>query len=90
VHQFGVPFDDASGDCLHDWLGVSREVFYDPSPIAIMPMGFFFAGSYAGSGKGKSGDLPPRYAPTWHHRLLAQLPNIQLICWSGNIRNVTI
>ena len=29
VHHTGVPFDDPSGIRLRDWLGVSREVFYD-------------------------------------------------------------
>jgi len=54
VHASGIPFDDASGDRLRQWLGVSRETFYDPERIAILPMGFCFPGS------GKSGDLPPR------------------------------
>ncbi len=54
VHESGVPFDDASGDRLREWLGVTREVFYDPEQIAILPMGFCFPGT------GRSGDLPPR------------------------------
>ena len=54
VHESGVPFDDASGNRLREWLGVAREVFYDPEQIAILPMGFCFPGS------GRSGDLPPR------------------------------
>lgn len=29
VHESGVPFADASGDRLREWLGVSREVFYN-------------------------------------------------------------
>ncbi|HBF48780.1 MAG TPA: IclR family transcriptional regulator, partial [Shewanella frigidimarina] len=60
VHLSGIPFDDASGDRLRLWLGVTKDVFYDAKQIAIMPMGFCYPGSYAGSGKGKSGDLPPR------------------------------
>ena len=47
-----MPFDDASGNRLREWLGVAREVFYDPEQIAILPMGFCFPGS------GRSGDLP--------------------------------
>ena len=39
VHESGVPFDDASGNRLREWLGVTREVFYDPEQIAILPMG---------------------------------------------------
>lgn len=74
VHESGVPFDDASGDRLRDWLGVSREVFYNPRQFAIVPMGFCFPGT------GKSGDLPPRpeCAETWRKRILAQLSNIEM------------
>jgi uracil-DNA glycosylase len=31
VHKSGAPFDDPSGNRLRDWLGISREVFYDPA-----------------------------------------------------------
>jgi len=74
VHQTGIPFNDASGDRLRDWMGIDREIFYDATRIAIVPMGFCFPGT------GKSGDLPPRKecAPAWRDQLLAQLPNIQL------------
>ena len=66
VHQSGVPFDDASGNRLREWLGVTSEVFYDPEKIAILPMGFCFPGT------GSSGDLPPRgeCADTWRELLL--------------------
>ncbi|RLV60755.1 uracil-DNA glycosylase family protein [Parashewanella curva] len=74
VQQTGIPFNDPSGDRLRRWLGVSREQFYDPNLFAIMPMGFCY------SGKGKSGDLPPRpeCADKWRESLLALLPNIEL------------
>jgi uracil-DNA glycosylase len=74
VHQSGIPFADASGDRLREWLGVSEEVFYDPHQIAILPMGFCYPGS------GKSGDLPPRpeCAATWRSRLLNVLTNLRL------------
>ncbi|KGJ88020.1 hypothetical protein ND16A_2573 [Thalassotalea sp. ND16A] len=74
VHESGVPFDDASGNRLREWLGVTREVFYDPEQIAILPMGFCFPGS------GKSGDLPPRpeCAPAWRNQLLQQLGNLEI------------
>jgi len=79
VHDSGRPFDDASGDRLRDWLGVSREQFYDPRLFAILPMGFCFPGT------GKSGDLPPRpeCAPAWRARLLAELPGIGLTVLLG-------
>jgi len=70
VHESGVPWDDASGRTLRDWLGVSDEQFYDPGTVALVPMGFCYPGS------AKSGDKPPRpeCAPLWHERLLAELP----------------
>lgn len=70
VHASGIPWDDPSGVTLRDWLGVDRQVFYDPEQIVLLPMGFCYPG--AGSG----GDLPPRpeCAPLWHDRVLAHLP----------------
>ena len=40
VHASGVPFDDASGARLRAWLGVDRDTFYDPTRIAILPLGY--------------------------------------------------
>ena len=73
VHESGVPWDDASGDRLREWLDLDRDVFYDDSRVAIVPQGFCYPGKAAG------GDLPPRpeCALTWHDRLLAQLPERQ-------------
>jgi uracil-DNA glycosylase len=74
VHESGVPFDDASGERLREWMGIDREIFYDASKIAIVPMGFCFPGT------GKSGDLPPRpeCAEAWREKLLSNLPKIEL------------
>lgn len=74
VHESGIPFTDASGDRLREWMGVSQDVFYDPKQIAILPMGFCYPGT------GKSGDLPPRpeCADKWRVQLLGLLSNIQL------------
>jgi uracil-DNA glycosylase len=74
VHETGIPFNDVSGNRLRQWLGLSPEVFYDETKLAILGMGFCFPGT------GKSGDLPPRpeCAPTWRAPLLAQLHNIRL------------
>lgn len=74
VHETGVPFNDASGDRLRTWLGISRDVFYDAKQIAILPMGFCFPGT------GKSGDLPPRpeCAPAWRAVMLSHLKNLKL------------
>jgi len=74
VYQSGVPFDDASGNRLREWMGVTREVFYDPEQIAILPMGFCFPGT------GKSGDLPPRpeCAQAWRNQLLGHLRHLKV------------
>lgn len=74
AHETGVPFNDASGDRLRSWLGISREVFYDAKQIAILPMGFCYPGT------GKSGDLPPRLecAPAWRQSLLSHLKSLKL------------
>lgn len=74
VHQSGIPFDDASGDRLRAWMGISKQAFYDPQQVAILPMGFCYPGT------GKSGDLPPRSecAAKWRDDLLARLTNIEL------------
>jgi uracil-DNA glycosylase len=74
VHESGIPFDDPSGDRLREWMGIGRETFYDPTQIAILPMGFCYPGT------GRSGDLPPRKecAPAWRAELLAHLPKLEL------------
>jgi uracil-DNA glycosylase len=74
THNKGIPFDDPSGNRLRDWLGVSRETFYDAAKVAILPMGFCFPGT------GKGGDLPPRAecAPAWRDRILDTLDAVEL------------
>jgi uracil-DNA glycosylase len=55
-------------------MGITREMFYEPKQVAIVPMGFCYPGT------GKSGDLPPRpeCAPRWRQEVMEQLPNIAL------------
>jgi len=79
VHASGVPWDDDSGDRLREWLGIPREVFYDPERVALVPMGFCYPGR-----KG-DGDAPPRpeCAPQWHERVLAAMPQIELTLLVG-------
>lgn len=74
THEKGIPFDDPSGNRLRDWMGIGRDLFYDATQVAILPMGFCFPGT------GKGGDFPPRREcePAWRQRLLAQIPNIEL------------
>ena len=79
VQNSGVPWDDASGNELRRWLGVSNEQFYDDKIFALVPMGFCYPG------KGTSGDLPPREecAPLWHHRILKEMKGVKLILLIG-------
>jgi len=79
VHETGIPFNDASGDRLRDWMGIDKSIFYDGSKIALVPMGFCYPGT------GKSGDLPPRpeCAEAWREKLLSNLPKIELTLLVG-------
>ncbi len=79
AHRSGIPFDDASGKRLREWLGLDAAQFYDPGLVAILPMGFCYPGS------GRSGDLPPRAecAPAWRARLLERLGAIELTLLLG-------
>jgi len=80
VHQSGIPWNDASGDRLRDWLGLDRSTFFNKARVAILPMGF----CYPGAGQ-SGGDNPPRpeCAPRWHERLLKHLPGLQLTLLVG-------
>ncbi|MBV7316574.1 uracil-DNA glycosylase family protein [Shewanella sp. NIFS-20-20] len=79
THQRSIPFDDASGDRLRRWLGVSRASFYDPNLFAIVPMGFCYPGTLINHGK-KHGDCPPRpeCQQRWHPQLLPLLDKVEL------------
>lgn len=79
AHESGVPWDDRSGDRLRDWLGVTKDEFYDPSKVGILPMGLCYPG------KGASGDLRPRpeCAPMWHDRLLPVFGRVGLTLYVG-------
>ncbi len=79
VHASGVPWDDASGKRLRDWLRMTPDVFYDSARIAIVPMGFCYPG------KTGAGDAPPRpeCRATWHPRLLPLLDKVRLTLLIG-------
>lgn len=95
VHETGIPFNDPSGERLREWMGVSREQFYDERVIALAPMGFCYPGTGAG------GDLPPRpeCASAWREKLLGQLRRVELTLvigrfahdyqWGASKRSVT-
>jgi uracil-DNA glycosylase len=81
VHLTGVPWNDASGDRLRQWLGMDRAAFYDESRIAIVPTGLCYPGRLPAGG-----DAPPRpeCAPLWWPRLLAVMPEIRLTLLVGS------
>lgn len=80
VHESGVPWNDASGERLREWTGLTPDVFYDPARVALVPMGFCYPGT------GTSGDLPPRpeCAPAWHEKVMAVLPSKRLTLLVGS------
>lgn len=79
AQRSNLPWDDASGQRLMQWLGVTEATFRDERQMAMLPMDFFYPG------KGRSGDLPPRkdFAPLWHPRLLALMPRVRLFVLVG-------
>ena len=74
------PFNDPSGVRLRDWLRIDDATFYDERRVAILPMGFCFPGTDA-----KGGDRPPRRecAATWHQRVMAAMPQVELVLAIG-------
>lgn len=80
AHESGIPFSDASGDRLREWMGISSSEFYDEQTIAILPMGFCYPGRSSG------GDAPPRAecAGLWRNQLLQFLPSLRLTLLVGN------
>jgi uracil-DNA glycosylase len=80
AHASGIPFQDASGKRLREWLGLDETAFYDAGRIAIVPMGSCFPGQDA-----KGGDLPPRRecAEIWRGPLFRALPRLELVLLIG-------
>lgn len=73
-----ITWNDKSGDKLREWLGVSREEFYNVDLFGLIPMDFYYPG------KGKTGDLPPRKEFYHYHDLiLPNLKNVELIILVG-------
>jgi uracil-DNA glycosylase len=79
AHRSGIPFQDASGRRLRDWMGMDEAEFYDPRYVAILPMGFCYPG------RGSGGDLPPRpeCAQLWREAFLERLTGIRLTLLIG-------
>ena len=76
-----MPFTDPSGDRLREWMGIDKDIFYDDTKIAIVPMGFCFPGLDA-----KGGDLPPRKecAPAWREKVFSNLRKVELTLLVGS------
>ena len=81
VHESGLPFTDASGDRLRQWLGVDRDTFYEDGRIGVAAMAFCFPGT---NPKGGDYPPPPRCAQLWRPRLLAALPEVELTLLVGS------
>jgi uracil-DNA glycosylase len=80
VHESGLPFDDASGDRLRNWLGVDRSRFYDDPRIGVAAMAFCFPGT---DPKGGDYPPPPRCADLWRRPLIQALPRVELTLLVG-------
>lgn len=80
VHETGVPWNDASGRRLREWMDVDEATFYDENRLAIVPMGFCYPGRDP-----RGGDNPPRpeCAPLWHPPLRAALDRVELTLLVG-------
>lgn len=79
AQQTRLFFNDASGDTLREWMGISRELFYESNQIAVLPMDFYYPG------KNKRGDLPPRkdFAKKWHPMMMDYLNHCELTILIG-------
>jgi uracil-DNA glycosylase family 4 len=80
VHKSGIPWSDASGERLRNWMGINQDDFYNDSKIAIVPMAFCFPGINA---KGGDNPPPPICAPLWHPQVNSFLPKVKLIILVG-------
>jgi uracil-DNA glycosylase len=80
VHLTGVPWNDASGERLRSWLMMDRDLFYDATQIAIVPMGLCYPGRLP-----NGGDAPPRRecAPLWLDRFVRLMPQVRLTLLVG-------
>jgi len=77
--ESGIPWNDASGKRLREWMDISIDDFYNKNKVAIVPMDFCFPGT------GKSGDLPPRpiCAQKWMGKILEECKQIEMTLLIG-------
>ena len=76
VHRSEIPWNDASGDRLRDWLGLDADSVFDEAKVATWR-------------RKNGGDNPPlpECAPRWHERLLRHLPSLQLTLFGRSTRS---
>ena len=79
VHTTGIPWDDPSGERLRAWMGVGKEIFYDESRIAIIPMGY----CYPGEATAVTCRRAVNARSCGSTQLLAKLPQIELTLLIG-------
>ena len=65
VHESGIPWNDASGKRLREWLNISSDEFYDETKFSIVPMGFCYPGN---KGKGSRSTHPALIRRSWPGR----------------------
>lgn len=80
VHESGLPFTDASGDRLRDWLGVDYDTFYADRRLGVAAMAFCFPGT---DPKGGDYPPPPRCAELWRPRLLRAMERVEVTLLVG-------
>ena len=75
AQEIMIPRKDKSWEKLKTWMWISDIEFYNPNIISILPMDFYYPGTWI------HGDLPPRkwFASHWHPQILHLMPDIQLI-----------
>lgn len=75
AHESGIAWNDASGDRLRSWLGLTTKQFYGDEGVSVIPMSFCFPGYKNGA------DAPPLKpcAPMWHPQFLKVIePNLTI------------
>ena len=83
-HESGIPFDDASGERLRDWMGLTSEEFYDARHVAIVPMGLCYPGRLQGEAMRRRA---PNARRCGAHGCSIRCPCFASPCWSEATRN---
>jgi uracil-DNA glycosylase len=60
----GIPWNDASGVTLRNWLGVSDGEFYESGTISLLPMDFYYRDGGVAVICRRAGDSPRHGTPS--------------------------